>query len=59
MTDHRHIVRARLAFWPGEQYACAWPIDPDEEERFWLLDRDGQPKAVFWRYYVGMFRGRR
>lgn len=30
----------RLTLWPGERYACAWPMDPDEEERFWLsVDR--------------------
>jgi hypothetical protein len=57
MTNHnRQIIRARLTLWPGEQYACAWPMDPDEEERFWLLGHDGQIAATFWRYRVGMFR---
>lgn len=58
MTD-KPIVRARIAYWPGEQFACAWPTDPDEEERFWLLDQRGQIVATFWRYTFGMFRGRR
>lgn len=59
MTDRaRQIIRARLAPWPGEQYACAWPLDPDEEERFWLLGNDGQIAATFRRYRFGMLRGR-
>ena len=59
MTAHdRQIIRARLTLWPGEQYACAWPLDPDEEERFWLLDQAGQIAATFRRYRFGMLRER-
>ena len=54
MSD-RQIIRARLAMWPGERYACAWPLNPDEEERFWLLDPAGRIAATFWRYRYGMF----
>lgn len=55
MTD-RQIIRARITFWPGERYACAWPLDPDEEERFWLLDDQGRIVATFWRYRFGMLK---
>lgn len=52
----RQIIRARIAFWPGERLACAWPMDPDEDERFWLLRPDGRIAATFWRYRFGMLR---
>ncbi len=54
MSD-KQIIRARLALWPGEQYACAWPMDSDEEERLWLLDSSGRIAATFWRYRFGRF----
>ncbi len=54
MTDHdRRLVRARLAYWPGDRFACAWPTDPEEAERFWLLGPDGRVVATFWRYEAG------
>lgn len=56
MSPDRQIIRARITFWPGEVLACVWPLDPDEEDRFWLLDQQGQLVATFWRYRFGMFR---
>lgn len=55
MSGDTQIIRARIAYWPGERYACAWPMDPDEEERFWLLDQQGQIVATFRRYRLGRF----
>ena len=60
MGDRDHqIIRARVTFWPGEQLACVWPCDPEEDERVWLVDRAGRPVGVLVPFTYGMFGGRR
>lgn len=55
MTDSdRQTIHARLAHWPGERYACAWPTDPEQgRQRFWLFNADGERVATFHRYEIG------
>lgn len=56
MTDEqKHLIRARLAHWPGGRYACAMPLEPEHRDRFWLLDQTGRVVATFVQYRLGRF----